>query len=129
MTKEEKAVIEAADKWAEEQGREELDELFQKVVAYRKTCRKTACDDSRTDGKTTKRLSQIEQELGRLKRQVYVVDTTVATHMEMMGLIHSHEKWIVQLKEKIETIVGTEEPTGAEGFEVEVHESEDQSQT
>ena len=36
---------------------------------------------------------------------------------------------IDQLKEKIEVIVGPEESTGAEGFEVEVHESEDQSQT
>jgi len=31
--------------------------------------------------------------------------------------------------DQIETIVGPEESTGAEGFEVEVHESEDQSQT
>ncbi len=29
-----------------------------------------------------------------------------------------------QLKEKIETIIGPEESSGAEGFEVEVHESE-----
>ncbi len=29
---------------------------------------------------------------------------------------------IVQLKEKIEAIVGPEESAGAEGFEVEVHE-------
>jgi hypothetical protein len=36
---------------------------------------------------------------------------------------------IEQLKEKIETIVRPEEVTGAEGFEVEVHESEDQPQT
>jgi hypothetical protein len=36
---------------------------------------------------------------------------------------------IEQLKEKIETIVGSNEATGAEGFEVEVHETENQSQT
>jgi hypothetical protein len=34
---------------------------------------------------------------------------------------------IDQLKEKIEAIVGPEEPTGAEGFEIEVHENENQS--
>jgi hypothetical protein len=35
---------------------------------------------------------------------------------------------IEQLKEKIEAIVGPEEPAGAEGFEIEVHENEGQSQ-
>ena len=45
------------------------------------------------------------------------------------GSLETARLAIHQLKEKIETIVGPEEPTGAEGFEVEVHESEDQSQT
>jgi len=45
------------------------------------------------------------------------------------GSLETARLAIDQLKEKIEAIVGPEEPTGAEGFEVEVHESEDQSQT
>jgi len=45
------------------------------------------------------------------------------------GSLETARLAIDQLKEKIETIVGPEEPTGAEGFEVEIHESEDQSQT
>jgi len=45
------------------------------------------------------------------------------------GSLETARSAIDQLKEKIKAIVGPEEPTGAEGFEVEVHESEDQSQT
>ena len=45
------------------------------------------------------------------------------------GSLEAARLAIDQLKEKIEAIVGPEESTGAEGFEVEVHESEDQSQT
>ena len=45
------------------------------------------------------------------------------------GSLETARLAIDQLKEKIEAIVGPEEPTGAESFEVEVHESEDQSQT
>jgi len=45
------------------------------------------------------------------------------------GSLETARLAIDQLKEKIETIVGPEEPTGAEGFEIEVHESENQSQT
>jgi hypothetical protein len=44
------------------------------------------------------------------------------------GSLETARLAIDQLKEKIEAIVGPEEPTGAEGFEVEVHENEDQPQ-
>jgi len=44
------------------------------------------------------------------------------------GSLEAARLAIDQLKEKIEAIVGPEEPTGAEGFEVEIHEREDQSQ-
>ncbi len=45
------------------------------------------------------------------------------------GSLDTAKSAIEQLKEKIEAIVGSEESAGAEGFEVEVHESEDQPQT
>jgi hypothetical protein len=44
------------------------------------------------------------------------------------GSLDTAKVAIEQLKEKIDTIVGPEESTGAEGFEVEVHENEDQPQ-
>jgi hypothetical protein len=44
------------------------------------------------------------------------------------GSLDTAKVAIEQLKEKIETIVGPEEPAGAEGFEVEDHENEDQPQ-
>jgi hypothetical protein len=43
------------------------------------------------------------------------------------GSLETARLAIDQLKEKIEAIVGPEESTGAEGFEVEVHENENQS--
>ena len=44
------------------------------------------------------------------------------------GSLETARLAIDQLKEKIEAIVGPEESAGAEGFEVEIHESEGQSQ-
>jgi hypothetical protein len=43
------------------------------------------------------------------------------------GSLETARLAIDQLKEKIEAIVGPEESAGAEGFEIEVHESENQS--
>ncbi len=60
---------------------------------------------------------------------VFVYSTIAWQCFSLLCSLETARLAIGQLKEKIETIVGPEEPTGAEGFEVEIHESEDQSQT